>query len=201
MMTRTLPTIAVFAMILVVAPFKAADASVIYNFETVATGTVDPFSVTVSGLTASFSSPGTFQVASFQPNNLFSGNSLFDADAPIQPLFVGFSSVLNDISLVFAQNGAPGAAFTLTALLGGIGGATVGTVSVNGSNAFSPFPGGTISFGGVGFDAIRLSTTTTDFAVDNITVNAVPEPASLLLLGSGIAGLAARLRRRSGKAA
>lgn len=201
MMTRRLSTVAVLALILVVAPFKAADASVIYNFETVPAGTVEPFSVTVSGLTASFSSPGTFQVGNFQPNNLFSGNSLFDADQPIQPLFVAFSSVLNDISLVFAQNGAPGAAFTLTALLGGVGGATVGTVSVTGANAFSGFPGGTISFGGVPFDAIRLGTTTADFAVDNITVNAVPEPASLLLLGTGIAGLAARMRRRSGKAA
>jgi len=188
-------------MILVVAPFKAADASVIFDFESVAAGTLEPFSVTVSGLTASFSSPGTFQVASFQPNTLFSGNSLFDADVAIQPLSVGFSSVLSDISLVFAQNGGAGVAFTLTALIGGVGGATVGSVSVNGANAFSGFPGGTISFAGVAFDAIRLSTTTLDFAIDNITVNAVPEPAALLLLGSGIAGLGARMRRRTGRAA
>jgi hypothetical protein len=188
-------------MILVVAPFKTADASVIYNFDSVGVGTMDPFSVTVSGLTASFSSPGNFQVSAFLPNNLLSGRALLDADLAIQPLFVGFSSVLNDVSLVFAQNGDAGVAFTLTALLGGVGGATVGTVSVNGANGFGEFPGGTISFGGVAFDAIRLSTTTQDFAVDNITVNAVPEPAPLLLLGSGIAGLAARMRRRTGRAA
>ena len=107
---------------------------------------------------------------------------MLDADLAIQPLFVGFSSVLNDVSLVFAQNGDAGVAFTLTALLGGVGGATVGTVSVNGANGFGEFPGGTIAFGGFAFDAIRLSTTTQDFAVDNITVNAVPEPAPLLLL-------------------
>jgi hypothetical protein len=34
------------------------------------------------------------------------------------------------------------------------------------------------------------------FSFDDFTVTAVPEPASLLLLGSGIAGIAAKTRRR-----
>ena len=67
---------------------------------------------------------------------------------------------------------------TLTATIGGLSTATVATL--NWTNLAS-----------VDFRA------TDDAALDNITVNQVPEPASLLLLGAG--AIAARVRRSFGK--
>jgi hypothetical protein len=60
------------------------------------------------------------------------------------------------------------------------------------------FPEGEISFAGMPFNEIVVSSTATDFAVDNINVIAAPEPGSFLLLGAGLilSGLAS-LRRRS----
>jgi hypothetical protein len=130
-----------------------------------------------------------------------SGHILFDADPAINPLVVSFDQGLSGISLNFALNTANAATlFTLQAFSGGIGGTLVGSTALAGiipGGGFS-FPEGVIGFSGAVFDTVRLSTTSQDFAIDNVsfTPAAVPEPASILLLGTGALGLIAKLRRR-----
>jgi hypothetical protein len=190
---------AVLAFAFVVGTVGAARASVI-DFETVALGVADPFAVTAGTTTATFSSPGVFTIGNSFLSNM-SGHILFDADPAINPLVVSFDQGLSGISLNFALNTANAATlFTLQAFSGGIGGTLVGSTALAGiipGGGFS-FPEGVIGFSGAVFDTVRLSTTSQDFAIDNVsfTPAAVPEPASILLLGTGALGLIAKLRRR-----
>ena len=51
------------------------------------------------------------------------------------------------------------------------------------------------------FSSLRLSSTANAFEIDNIAINAVPEPGTwaMMLLGFGGIGLAMRRRRRDAK--
>jgi hypothetical protein len=167
------------------------------DFETTPMGTAVPLSITAGGLTATFTSAANFGVQP-SPFSTLTGNALFDDDAAIGPLTIAFSAPLMGISLDFGTNSpfAP-AGLTLQALLGGT---LVGTVSAPG--VVPPgflFPEGSIAFAGTTFDAVVLSSTARDFAVDNISLraSAVPEPGTVGLVGAGVllmAGVAARRR-------
>lgn len=189
--------IALTGVLLLSLPASAA----VITFDTIAIGTRTPFSDSQAGLQVSFSSPdgGVFSVypAFFVA---LSGNVLLDADSAAHVLNVTFSRPLASVSLLFALNSATDRAFSLTALSGGISGAPVGSTT---ATAVAPRPGaypeGSIAFSSsTGFDAIRLTSSAQDFAIDNVNAVEIPEPGSVLLIGGGLLiACAAATRKRA----
>jgi hypothetical protein len=82
-----------------------------------------------------------------------------------------------------------------------IGNGTYNTQSISGRISLytAGFPSGTpvftLDYVGAGFLAVDTPTFTR-FVITGGTPSAVPEPATLLLLGSGLAGVAVRIRKR-----
>ena len=77
--------------------------------------------------------------------------------------------------------------------------------TVSGSQVADPLANGNQTFGGTNryvnitgivFDEVRFTSTGFAFEVDNIAANPVPEPATMLLFGAGLAGLAGIRSRR-----
>ncbi len=179
----------------------AANAGTIFNFDNDTLGTETTFTNTVNGLSAIFSSsadPGGFVVFPSIFQNL-TGNVLGDpgpAGDNNLALDISFSQVLASLSLDFATAdfNSP-SLFTLSAYDNST---LVGTVSVTGTQTGSGFPEGILDFSGAAFNNVVISSTSPDFAVDNINVTAAPEPSAFLLLGTGflLMGISS-LRRKS----
>ncbi len=157
-------------------------------------------------LTSFTSSPsaGGFEISSFLPNPLFTGNSLVEPfGPPFDTLTISFNMPVESVQFVFAINqppaGAPGRV-TLTS--------PVGSQNQNAGNVGGAFQGGTFSFSGpTPFTTLQLAAFTStgarvEFAIDNLTVTftpqqtPIPEPTTILLLGTGLAGVAAKVRKR-----
>ena len=165
----------------------------------VAVGTATTFADTNNGLTATFSSPA-------DPGAFVTGTSFFSfgweilsdpgpSAAANVPLTISFSAPQPSIYMDFGLAGV-GGPFVLNAFLGG---APVGSTTVMGgvSSGYN-FAEGVISFSGT-FDSVVLTSPTTPyFAVANINTP-LPEPSSLVLLGSALAGVGGLLRRKLAK--
>ena len=191
----------VFALaILLFFSSTALFADTLFISGSVPPGTTTPFSETDNGLTATFSSPadpGGFIIApsffSFGPQILVDPGP---ANASNIALDISFSWAQTSISMNFGLDGAPGE-FELDAYLHG---ALVGTASAMGviPNGYQ-YPEGTISFSGTAFDSLVLTSPTTPyFGIANIDIP-LPEPSSLMLLATALAGAGGVLRRKLAK--
>ena len=141
---------------------------------------------------------GGFLIADFQPNVLFSGQSLFDPGAALSVLTISFNTPVTQVQFNWAiiQPGRLG--FT----------SPVGNTSQNSAAVGGDFQGGTFIFSSANpFTAFSLAAfnnagARVEFAIDNLTVTftpqqtPIPEPATMLLLGTGLAGVAAKARKR-----
>jgi hypothetical protein len=198
---RRLSRFGVSCFVLLAGTQSFLQAEVVYNFNADVLGKTTPFTDTVSGLAATFTSSG--DPAGFVVGPTFfsalTGNVLLDpgpAGLNNLALMVVFSAPQTSISLNFATNSAPGVLFNLNAFSGA---SAVGSAAASGviPLGFS-FPEGVISFSGPAFDRVVLSSSALDFAIDNVTVDAIPEPGALSLLTLGMLGCFAKawLRRR-----
>ncbi len=181
----------------------AASASTVFNFDGDNLGTATTFTDTVNGVSATFSSsadPGGFVIYPSIYETL-TGNVLGDpgpANANNLSLSIAFNGNLNAVTFDFATSDF-GTASPLT-LQAFEGNTLVGSATQTGQ--FLPgfsFPEGEIAFDGTNFNKLVVSSTATDFAIDNVAVIAsAPEPSVLGLLAIGLlcAGIPA-VRARS----
>ena len=194
------------AVAMTVALVPAAAKATLFDFENIAVGTTATFTDTVGGLTAAFT--GSASVCA--SGGLFvslTGNveaqELCTAGNQTGPLGISFSSDQSSVSFDFATvelvPGTPGAVTVQAFENANLVATSVFSSTVPPGN---PAGEGLASIAGT-FNRLVVTGDTSDtlLAIDNINTPAVPEPASIALLGTGLAGLLLGRRRREFKRA
>jgi hypothetical protein len=162
----------------------ANGASITYDFEDLALGTLGPFTDSKGGVVAMFSSPTDPGFGVAQNSGEFAPPFMgkFITNGTGFPIDISFSESLQAASLDFATDNLSGVStlVTVKAYRGGPNGlllATLGTLGVIPPG--SEFPQGVATISAPGFDTLVISGAQPGLAVDNLTVSTVPEPGSL----------------------
>lgn len=194
------------AALLAANPEPSRAAAITFDFEGLALGAQTPLSIGSGGLAATFAGPAGIDPGAFALS-YNSSSGPFPAPyrtlqvafltageafgAPGSPLSINFSAPLQSIRLAFALDDPTGAASLSLATNSG-GFASAGGVLVPGFR----YPEGVLSFSGAPFTSVVLSSLALDFQIDNLVATTVPEPISLGLLSTGLAGFALVRRTR-----
>ncbi len=181
--------------------------SVTYTFEApqFAFGTRIPLvdqrpNVGSQAFTASFLGSRDFSIGNFPFNDLFSGQNLW-SDDPTASFRVELNTFIDTISFDWAVSAPgtlyleapPGFLYQESAVVGGINqGGTVNfqVLNLSGQPAlFNQFRLSVSNFRMFAIDNLRFSS-------PRIPTQTIPEPTTMLLLGTGLAGIVARVRKR-----
>lgn len=162
-----------------------------------AVGLPNPLVIAAGGNTLTFSKPSGLFVANsfFGPNTLYTGNAYLQGSGPIT---IDFAEGVTEAGFLAFPNftGPPGFSFTLTAFNGAT---LLGTFSVDTFGTSGGVFLGVRATGGDVITRLVINHTIPDFAIGPVTFGTaqpVPEPATLLLLSTGLAGVGAMARKR-----
>ncbi|MGI8604228.1 MAG: PEP-CTERM sorting domain-containing protein [Verrucomicrobiales bacterium] len=168
------------------------------NFEGFAEGTL--ISGQYPGVTFSQDDGGTPMIDNFpflfgyhavSGNGVLTGSQTGGAQLPtVAGLVINFLTPVSTVEWFLSDVGPPLGTYTINAF--GAGNVLLESYIATKEN-YVGFVRGSADITRVSFDS---SVSNDAFAIDDLRVAAVPEPTSILLVGSGIAALVARARRR-----